>query len=281
MANLQKIIKVTQQQYDTLASGGTVGDYTGLNANYIYLVVDESPDLPNITASDYNKYLHTNSSTGNLEWSSINIDLDETINLVNDGDTSGTFTQEQADRIRANHNILLRYAGSYYRMIYDEGDDNSFTFNNISDYGDGIALSAVEVDLSNNSWEVLFNIIDSIVEDVRINNTSIVNNGIANITNMMTTDTAQTISVAKTFSNGLQVNTLKDLNGNNKIGLGTNVAIYGSNLISGSNGSYDLGTAGYYWRDLHLSRNLTDGTNSITVAEIVAKQDAVEVKRYI
>ena len=40
MANLQKVIKVTQAQYDTLAAGGTVGSYTGLNDNYIYLVRD-------------------------------------------------------------------------------------------------------------------------------------------------------------------------------------------------------------------------------------------------
>lgn len=171
--NLQKVIKVTQAQYDILKNGGTVGDYTGLNANYIYLVVDESPDIPEVTANDKDKYLHTNSSSGNLEWTSINIDLDETINLVSSGSTSGTFTQEQADRIRANHNILLKYADIYYRMISDEGDDELFTFNNVSEYNTGIAVSMVEVDLSNNSWKVLFNLIDSIVEDVRINNTSI------------------------------------------------------------------------------------------------------------
>lgn len=38
--NLQKFIKVTQEQYNTLASGGTVGSYTGLSSNYIYLVED-------------------------------------------------------------------------------------------------------------------------------------------------------------------------------------------------------------------------------------------------
>lgn len=40
MAQLQKIIKVTQEQYEILQSGGTVGSYTGINANYIYLVED-------------------------------------------------------------------------------------------------------------------------------------------------------------------------------------------------------------------------------------------------
>lgn len=42
MAQLQKIIKVTQEQYNTLQNGGTVGSYTGINANYIYLVEDSS-----------------------------------------------------------------------------------------------------------------------------------------------------------------------------------------------------------------------------------------------
>lgn len=49
MANLQKIIKVTQEQYDILASGGTVGEYTGLDENYIYLVQDDSQPIINIT----------------------------------------------------------------------------------------------------------------------------------------------------------------------------------------------------------------------------------------
>jgi hypothetical protein len=41
MAQLQKIIKVTQEQYNTLKSGGTVGSYTGIDPNYIYLVEDD------------------------------------------------------------------------------------------------------------------------------------------------------------------------------------------------------------------------------------------------
>ena len=44
--NLQKIIKLTQAQYDTLSSGGTVGDYTGLNDNYLYLIQDSAEYLP-------------------------------------------------------------------------------------------------------------------------------------------------------------------------------------------------------------------------------------------
>ena len=45
MGTLQKIVKVTQQQYDTLENKGTVGDYTGLNSNYIYLVQEDYDDI--------------------------------------------------------------------------------------------------------------------------------------------------------------------------------------------------------------------------------------------
>lgn len=40
--NLQKIIKLTQNQYDILSNGGTVGDYKGLNDNYLYLIQDNN-----------------------------------------------------------------------------------------------------------------------------------------------------------------------------------------------------------------------------------------------
>ena len=38
MAQLEKLIKVTQEQYNTLQAGGTVGSHTGINPNFIYLV---------------------------------------------------------------------------------------------------------------------------------------------------------------------------------------------------------------------------------------------------
>ncbi len=45
MATLDKIIKVTQDQYDTLAAGGTVGHYTGLDPNSIYLVENDEKGI--------------------------------------------------------------------------------------------------------------------------------------------------------------------------------------------------------------------------------------------
>ena len=40
MATLRKIVKLTQEQYDILAAGGTVGGLTGLDENYLYWVED-------------------------------------------------------------------------------------------------------------------------------------------------------------------------------------------------------------------------------------------------
>lgn len=49
MANLQKVVKLTKAQYDTLASGGTVGSLTGLDDNFLYLVKDDSAPIIDIT----------------------------------------------------------------------------------------------------------------------------------------------------------------------------------------------------------------------------------------
>lgn len=49
MAQLEKIIKVTQEQYDTLQEGGTVGSYTGIDPNFIYLVEGSSDGGTTVT----------------------------------------------------------------------------------------------------------------------------------------------------------------------------------------------------------------------------------------
>ncbi len=46
MADLQKVIKLTSSQYSTLASGGTVGSYTGLDSSYLYLISDSAQYVP-------------------------------------------------------------------------------------------------------------------------------------------------------------------------------------------------------------------------------------------
>ena len=46
MADLQKVVKLTSSQYATLAGGGTVGSYTGLDSSYLYLVEDSTQYVP-------------------------------------------------------------------------------------------------------------------------------------------------------------------------------------------------------------------------------------------
>ena len=79
MASLEKVIKVTQEQYDILASGGTVGDYTGLDEDYLYLVQDNSAPIIDIT----------------------------------DG-----ITQEHYDAVASNYATMLLYNGRMYTPVF-------------------------------------------------------------------------------------------------------------------------------------------------------------------
>lgn len=66
--NLQKVIKLTQSQYNTLANGGTVGDFTGLNDNYLYLI-QEDYEFPTTTTA--RKILMSTSTAGLVSWQSL------------------------------------------------------------------------------------------------------------------------------------------------------------------------------------------------------------------
>lgn len=46
MGNLKHVLKVTPTQYDTLASGGVVGGYAGLDPDNLYLVQDNTQYVP-------------------------------------------------------------------------------------------------------------------------------------------------------------------------------------------------------------------------------------------
>ena len=77
MANLEKVIKVTQAQYETLEQGGTVGDYTGINPNYLYLT--------EYTGDGPETYLKSASTSGN------------TLTLTKQDDTTVTYTPSFTD----------------------------------------------------------------------------------------------------------------------------------------------------------------------------------------
>lgn len=65
MPSLEKVIKLTQEQYNTLASGGTVGEYTGLDSSYLYMVenMGDIIDISNGITSAIKEYIEANPST--------------------------------------------------------------------------------------------------------------------------------------------------------------------------------------------------------------------------
>lgn len=100
---------------------------------------------------------------------------------------------------------------------------------------------------------------------------------------------AQTITGVKTFTNDITMTPnkkIKGSNGSSYISMGgTNypLVLYGGSnygvqfanyIYPTSNATTDIGARYTRWRDLYLSRNLTDGTNSISVANIQPKTDA-------
>lgn len=114
--------------------------------------------------------------------------------------------------------------------------------------------------------------------------------GASSPTNMVTTDTEQTITGLKTFNNNIVLDSGKTINciinGEKRIAIGhtgstlqlgnqwTTITCY-----SGFKPIYDrsqsLGQSGQRWGDLYLAGNLSDGTNSIKIADIVALQTQV------
>lgn len=92
MANLQKVVKLTQAQYDILAAGGTVGSYTGLNANYIYLVQEATKTYTGLigTSNEYKNasfyFINVTPDDWNKEWSisyRLEVNLDDGITPTN------------------------------------------------------------------------------------------------------------------------------------------------------------------------------------------------------
>lgn len=151
------------------------------------------------------------------------------------------------------------------------------------------------------------------VSDVKINGTSVISNNQVDIitntaydstsnkiatmndlTDFVTTDTTQSISGEKTTTNKLYFQNSSGA-GNNKLAIyndnGYNAKIkmgstenirlltsytqFGAAITPITTSGLDLGHSSYLWKDLYLSGNLTDGTNSISIANIVAKQNAL------
>ena len=87
MADLEKVIKVTQSQYDILASGGSVGSYVGLSSGYIYLVEDTTQYATVGMLSAYVPYNGAN-RTVDLGYQTLDVDRIDMYNSDDDYEVS-------------------------------------------------------------------------------------------------------------------------------------------------------------------------------------------------
>lgn len=106
------------------------------------------------------------------------------------------------------------------------------------------------------------------------------------LNNRVTTNTTQDISGVKTFTSGIKIGNgtatgdiildssdrvVIKYGANDKVKVGSADTLFANRVTPDSNNTYDLGRSGVYWKDLYLSGNLTDGTNSISVSNIANK----------
>ena len=142
MANLEKIIKVTQEQYDILASGGKVGDYVGLQDNYVYMI------------EDTNEYITTagGTLTGNLYFKEIS-------NGTFPVTSSGIVWNGSTDGAAIYYRVDASDAG---RLVFQTKDDSNCNFvwnNTVSGNGDVMTLTGngnltVKGDITSNGNKV-------------------------------------------------------------------------------------------------------------------------------
>ena len=142
MANLEKIIKVTQEQYDILASGGKVGDYVGLQDNYVYMI------------EDTNEYITTAGGvlTGNLCFKEIS-------NGTFPVTSSGIVWNGSTDGAAIYYRVDASDAG---RLVFQTKDDSNCNFvwnNTVSGNGDVMTLTGngnltVKGDITSNGNKV-------------------------------------------------------------------------------------------------------------------------------
>ena len=142
MANLQKVVKVTQAQYDVLASGGTVGGYTGLDDNYIYLIEDNNEYLPITGGSIINN--------GTVIFRNGNASSSERFEL------NGAITHDDYSIIYLPNNY-----GHHSEDISLLGDNSGAIIYSVSDdYHSDVAINSdrlILIDHSNDGYDMRFN----------------------------------------------------------------------------------------------------------------------------
>ena len=141
MSQLEKIVKLTKAQYETLSTSGTVGSLTGLNNNYLYFVTDEtvsSSDLGNDFLLDVphggtgkdsftvGSVLVGNGTAALTELTATNAN---TFNTIVKRDSNGDFEAGLIKIIRNNNTVTIGSQNSGWCHIYNS-QNWPFIFNN-------------------------------------------------------------------------------------------------------------------------------------------------------
>ena len=162
-----------------------------------------------------------------------------------------------------NDTLSLAYVltGSYPSFYFHRAE------NYFADAKTGDVLLVVEINVPDRWLEVSTNSITfNILETAKVV-----------IANMVTTDTAQTITGVKTFSNGLKVGAKSELkevganfvvayNGANAFYVGSTYIQSNKTFIPAADGAYDLGiSSGGKWRNLYLNGSLYGATYDFTI----------------
>ena len=261
--NLQKIIKLTQNQYDILSNGGTVGSYTGLNDNYLYLIQDNTEYITDVKI---NNSSIVNSGIANFVTNTVYNASTNKIATMSDLPNMSNYYAKNESLISTSTNTYDIGSSSYtWKDLYLSGkidfggvasakiDNNLLKFY----YGNNAGLG-----LSSNTIYANFTLGTTHVRP-QINNTYDLGTSSYAFKDLYLTNAINFRTTGAYIKVG----------GSNEIYLTTSEAKFDGNIIPWSDNTFDLGKTGGTWQDLYLSRNLTDGTNSITIANIASKSE--------
>jgi len=340
MANLKDVIYISNEDYDTLVTTGTVtiegttltydencvyvtpdklasttedglmsasdkSKLDGLdNANLVHKTGDETVDgVKTFTsypiAKGMNFYSDASSPSGNF----LGIINDNGYNAkIKFSDYGFIFTGNSVGALKDNATDLgaasYRWKDLYLNGSINFGDgatiskDSSNRINLNYNSDAKVKIGSAETTFKNRVGADADNTYDIGRDTVRwkdayiAGNLSDGTNSIA-VANIASLDTAQTFTGTKTFTAPLNItfgnSTYKLDDGNfGQLYIGNNnagIILDGGTLRTGhlapqSNNSKDIGTSGLKYKDLYLAGNLSDGTNSTTIADIVGiKED--------
>ena len=210
------------------------------NPNYIYLVPNESEEEANV----YNEYIWLADEEAYEKIGGVDIDLTNYVTLNTDQTITSTKTI-------ADGKMLIFVTGDSGKYFYIKNENNLFHFG-----ATGIAspmvldsyltnfspMSATQtLGSSSRKWQHIY-----LSGNV---------------------DFGDDAKITKDSSNRIVI----QYGGNSIIKVGSTSSYVKASWVPEDNNTHDLGSSTYCWKDAYIAGNISDGVNSVTVANIAAK----------